>query len=413
MSAPVSIPTRGPAAQGALVSVPPRQSVIPYSATPTIHYIPPRAGSATGAWTSTGVFLEYEIPKGVGVMNTTTLRFTVNNSGSAVPTPSLCFWVSQVEVYIGSNLLETIYPEDIHNETVGFLSSEGLESQGQMLYEPTVHAPSEPAVLANLPSGITYNYLPFNNCLTTAGLYCSGVKDQVVYRVYFPPNLFNGSSSISLADCTLVVSEDNGTVLDDKSWDGASEKGIVYSTVMRQRLNTSVTKNGNTDFTLDLNGLNGASAGFIIYAGPSVLPGGSITYASPSTPAGATVPTNQLLATHYPIDFLELDNRMGNKRTEKLNGKMLTQMTWYEQTKTAFAKGYTIYLMPFCANFKDAVENGNVQGYLYTDGTDRLVVSGSTHVSTALTDVWDITVTNYVYAGLVIKNGKLTAVARV
>ena len=414
MSAPVRVPTRPGAISGSLVAVPPRQSGVPYSATPTIHYVPPRAGGSNGAWKSAGMFLEFEIPKSVGVLNTTTLRFTVNNAGSAVPTPSVCHFVQQVEISIGSTLLETIYPEDIRNETVGFLTGEGLLSQGQMLYEPTAVAPSEPATLASLPAGLSYNYLPFNNCLTTAGLYANGIKyDPIVYRVYFPAGLFNNSADITLADCTLIVNEDNGTAVDDNSWEGASDKGIVYSTVLRQRQNTSITKNGNTDYTLELSSLNGASAGFVIYVGPSVVPGGSSTFVSPASPSGAVVQNNQLLTTTYPLDALELNNRMGNKKTEKLRGKMLTDITWYDQTKTSYAKTNTVYLMPFCANFKDAVENGNVQGFMYTDGTDRLVISGSTHASTLSTDVWDITVTNYVYAGLVIKNGRLSAVARV
>jgi len=426
-------PGVGSMINGTVISVPAKQVYTPFVSVPKTHYLPPQAGSTNGAWQSSGLFLDYEVPDGIGVMNMTTLRFEVNNTTvDAVEPPPTPYWVQQIEIYIGSTLLETLYPNDIRNETVGFLTTDGLLVQNDQLYlgspetgYPTRGAYGPLSEGRNLKIGASVAYLPFNNCLTTAGLYADGVKEKIKFRVYFPPGLF--PSTVVLSSATLVIDEDVGSNADDKKYDVASNTGLVYSTIIRQRQNSAITKIGENDYTLELTGINGSSAGYVVYAGPVVQPGGTVLYTYPDSwyvdredPSGdpipngtpQQVPANSLLTTRYKIDTLELDNKMGNKRTEQLRGEALLSFTWYDHVKTLFGKTSNTYLIPFCTNFKDAVENGLYQGQLWSDGTDRLIIRGKPHNSTLSQDVWNFTVTNYTYQALVFQNGKLSRVIK-
>jgi len=392
---------------------------------PKIHYVPPVSGVFSGAWTSTGNFLDFEIPKGVGVLRNTTLRLDVAQTASNANVPPVPFLIQQIEVTIGSTTLETLYPNDIYNETVGFLNASEKEAEANILLVPGFVAQAGKSSTDKTDENFTVTkpagfvaYLPFNNCLTCPGIFCDGLTETIRYRVYFPSGAVPNTTSLNSA--TLIIEEDVGTRADRHAWEQASEEGTVYSTVVRQRMNTSISKNAS-DYTLDLTGINGSSAGYVVYAGPAVQPG--TTTVSYYYQAGApednavNVVQNQLLATRYPMTALELDDQMGNKRTERLYGDMLTAQTWPDHIGTNFATNAysSTYLLPFCDNFREAVTNGLYSGHLWSDGRDRLVISGPKHtVSTSFTgaDTWNFTVTNYQYQAFVVKNKKLVEVMR-
>jgi hypothetical protein len=403
MSAPVSVATNKSLGS---VSVPSHQAVNLPKHTPKVHYLPVRAGDTNNVWSSSGVFLDFLLPSNIGTLSIVKLRFTLNNTAGAVLAPPTPYWIQQIEVNIGATQIETLYPNDIFNETIGFKNRDELDASDQVLNTNNDYI----TIDQNIPAGASTYYLPFNNCLTSARLFAAGVTEDVVYRVYFPPNIL--PSAVKLTTATLVIEEDCGCSGDKSKNLAAHRTGIIYNTVVRQRQQTSFTKaSANADMTLDLTGLNGNSAGFIVYAGPAVVPGTGNT-SSPYD--GDEVPVNTLLNKRYPIRTLELNDQMGAKKTEQLRGEALIGFTWWNHVGTAFpSREYaSTYLIPFCSSFRRAVEEGNNYGSLNTDGTDRLVLNAPFANPESASETWVVTITNYIYVQLVFQNGKLLNVIR-
>ena len=313
------------------------------------------------------------------------------------------------------SLLTTLYPNDIYNETVGFLNTDEVQAEKALLTYQNNNTPAETHLYPQ--SGNFTAYIPFNNALSCCKFFCDGVTETIKFRVYFPAGQFN-TTQTSLGSANLVVEEDAGTVSDRKRWAAASSTGTVYSTVVRQRMNTTITKSNTTDYTLELTGVTGSSAGFLVYAGPVVTPGqGSTPYVPKNAPAPyepSSIANNGLLPVRYSIYSLELDDQMGNKRTETLRGDHLISFVWTDHIGTSFASLYdnNVYPLAFCANLRDAVTTGVYQGHLKTNGRDRLVISANSHNPGLPNDTWSLTVTNYVYQALVVRGNKLVEVLK-
>ena len=287
---------------------PPHQSEAVGVNLPKPHYLPPTAGNTVGAWKTSGTFLDYELPRDIGVVNGLNLRFEVNcdvSGGQLAPgTPH---WIQQIEVSIGSQIVETLYPQDVWTETVGFLTKDDLDATNEvLLVNPTQYGTTDQKIPnTGVYGGNFFAYLPFNCCVTASRLYVAGISDPVKFRIYFPPNLFptvtnpdNSVGQTTLASATLIIEEDYVTGQAKESYERAHREGITYNTVVRQRQNQSVNRTAGSGNTIDLTGINGASAGLVVYAGPVVTPGGNTN--------------NAALTTRYPIKTLELNDSMGS-----------------------------------------------------------------------------------------------------
>lgn len=388
---------------GVSIQVPAHQAVVLPKHLPKVSYVPVRAGNTNDAWQSSGTFLDFLVPSAIGVLSDVNLRFDLNNTGSALVAPSTCYWISQIEVYVGSQQIEVLFPNDIQNETVGFKNKDELDATNEVLNVNTDYITTD----QQIPAGTSTYYLPFNNSLTEARIYVNGVTEDIYYRVYFPANIF--PSTLKLSSASLVVTEDVGVDADKARHKHAHDKGIIYNTVVRQRMNIGFTKaDATSDMTIDLTGLSGNSAGFIVYAGPAVVPGTG-TSTNPYNRSGSAVPTNTLLNKRYPLTTLELNNQLGQKITEQLKGPSLLAFTWWTHVGTSYpARTYAnTYLIPFASHFRSAVEEGNNYGYLKMDNTNRLVIKAPFADSTSTSESWSITITNYIYNQLVFQNGKL------
>lgn len=383
---------------GMTVYRPPHQLGSPDTTVPKFNYVPSQAGNLQGAFKTSGTYLKFKLPKDIGTVYNTSLRFLINNgamnsasppapvSVAAPPTPH---WVQSIEIHIGSETLETLFPQDIYNETLGFLN---LDQLGAV--QATLNASaSDYASGTTLAPGLNYRYLPFNNCVTTARMYNKGIDEDIEFWVYFPDSLFGGDNAVNLADCVLVVEEDTHTTgRDDEAWQSAGKGTLVYNTVVRQRQQASITRTVSNDNTIDLTGLKGNSAGLIVYSNDGSKPSGSNAAA---------------LTTRYIIDTLELNNQLGNKRTETLRGEWLQAYAWTDNVQTPYASVVPTYLIPFCANFRAALENGANTGSIAFDSTDRLKLGRA-----ATSRVENVTITNYLYAQVIIAGGKFKAVSK-
>ena len=369
--------------KGITVFRPPHQIGECDSTVPKFNYVVAQAGNMSGAFTTSGINLKFKLPKAIGTVFATTLRFLVNNAtAAAVAAPPSPHWVESIEISIGSNKIETLYPDDIYNETVGFLS---LDELGAV--RTTLNASASDYLSgASLPVGGSYVYLPFNSCLTTARIYNKGIKEDVEFQVNFPANLFAGAA-VTLSDLVLVVEEDTHSNGDeDNKWNSASNQTLVYNTVVRQRQTVSIQRTSGNKQTIDLTSLKGNSAGIIVYSNTGAKPNGSNAAA---------------LTARYPIDTLELNNQMGNKRTEELRGEWLRAYAWTDNIRTSYANAVPTYLIPFSANFRQAVQEGRNCGSILFESSDRLVLGAA-----AATRAENISITNYLYSQIVISGGK-------
>ena len=417
MSASVTLPG------GATVSIPFHQAGARPKYVPKISYLPTRSGDTSQVWKSSGVFLDYLLPKNVGILNNVRFRFQTNNSSTAFAVPPTCQWIQQIEIMIGTTIVETLFPNDLLTEVVGFMGTDETNAKN---FELAVYSATQ-AYGYVTPPGSKYYYLPFNNALTCSRLYVSGVDDDITFRVYFPPNMF--PSTFTMTNCVLEINEDVPVdQMEVQKLRDAHRKGIVYNTVVRQRQQTTVTKSDAvSNMNIDLTGIVGKSAGLVVYANVAVVPGagnlnnptgaGSTVVDGVTTPA--PVPANQLLGWRLPIGTLEIDDQMGNKRTEQLQGLAQQSFVWWDQVGTEFANNvnYNTYLIPFATHFKQTVEEGANYGFLNFDGTDRLVLTApffwtNSNPSPSGSESWVVTITNYVYNQLVFSGNKLTTISK-
>lgn len=397
--------------RGVRIGIPEHQAGNKPKYVPKISYLPVRSGDTTAVWRSSGTFLEFQLPKRVGILRDVRLRFNVtNNTGDALEVPPTPFWVSQIEVYIGTQQVETLYPNDIFNETVGFMSNDETNAKNEIL---GVNTPTTPYGYS-APTGAGTYYLPFNNALTSCRLYVAGCDEDVTYKVYFPPSMF--PSTFTMSNVQLEILEDVPVDPSIRQQLAAKMKErMAYSIVVRNRQQGTTPKADlNSDMTVDLTGIKGRSAGLIVYANVSVQPGtGTVT----NPTGGAAVPANAQLGYRFPITTLELQDQMGNKRTETLQGAAQNSFVWWDHVGTEFASNVngSTYLIPFSTHFKSAVLEGANYGSIDFDGEDRLVLTAPWAKTTGAapsSESWVITVTNYTYHQLLFENNKLKTIQR-
>lgn len=370
--------------KGVTVYRPPHQLGSCDSTVPKYNYVSAEAGGSANAFKVSGANIKFKLSKEIGTVYNTALRFLINNEGTtAVAAPPTPHWVKYIQVQIGNEILETLYPQDIYNETLGFLNLDELEASRE-----TINASAaDYRAGANLPVGESFRYMPFNNCISTARIYNAGLTDDVVFWIYFADSLFGTNANIKLSDCLLIVEEDTHVQGDDKTkWESASKGTLVYNTVVRQRQTETVDRTSSNKNTIKLNSLSGNSAGIVVYSNSG---------ASPSATNAADLTTRNLIAT------LEVQNQMGNKITEELRGEWLQSYSWTDNVRTAFAAKVPTYLIPFSANFRRALEDGTNCGSKYFNSKDKLVIGPASANRTET-----FTVTNYVYTQVIISDGK-------
>jgi len=399
---------------GASVNIPAHQAAARPKYVPKVSYLPTRSGDASQVWKTSGVFLDFLLPKNVGILRDVRLRFHVSNTAAGSATqavPPTCQWVQQIEVNIGTQTVETLYPNDLLTEVVGFMNTDETNAKNNEL---GIYTPSA-AWGAEAPSGASTYYLPFNNALTCSRLYVAGVDDDITYRVYFPANMF--PSTFAMTSCVLELHEDVPVdAVETQKLRAAHKSGMVYNTVVRQRQQTVITKaDAASNINVDLTGIVGKSAGLVIYANVAVVPG-SGTSTSP-VDGSTAIPTNQLLGWRFPITTLEINDQMGNKRTEQLQGAAQQSFVWWDNVGTEFGNNtnYHTYLIPFASHFKNAVVEAANYGFLSFDGTDRLVLTApffKTSGAAPTSESWVITITNYLYQQLVFNNNKLVTISK-
>ena len=265
---------------------PAQQACPPQEALPRYYYVQPLQNTPN-AYQGASVYADFEVPAQTGVMTEATLRFRLQNLSPGTQLPSTPFWVDHIEVYIGSDLVETIWKHDIWNEEIGFRTFQELGVVATATSDTSSSNPSAPTwslynsdldgtfpdqVVINT-TGNGYWFLNIPSCMRSAKPYVRGFASRIRFRVYFPTTLevtTSLSPSLSLSEVILIVEEaqtDAGTIAE---LERAHRQSVVdYTVLMRSRVQQTfaggqISANQNTP--MYLRGFKNKSAGVVVYS---------------------------------------------------------------------------------------------------------------------------------------------------
>jgi len=413
---------------------PAQQSCPPQEALPRYYYVQPLQNVPTNAYGGAQTYVDYEIPANTGVMTEATLRFNIVFGGEALPLPQLPstpFWVDHVEVYLGSDLIETVWKHDIWNEEIGFRSSQELgtvaNAKDTMSGDnPTIYwsayntcmdgtFPASPVKVDNSANGFWFLNLP--TCLRSAKPYVRGFQSRLRFRVYFPTNLVLDANpslvqSLSLRECMLIVEEAQTDASTIAELERAHRQSTVdYTVLVRSRVQQQYSPNQFTsgaDMSIYLRGFKNKSAGIVIYASL----GDAFAQSSASTM------NDRLQSSIYQL--LDAQN---NKITERLPLEWLETYVFHDAVNSFSPSQFgqdvsTMVIFPFSADFGTTIQKGCAYGGFRFTTLEQLILNSSLPSGTVAGDTLTpqalaqnsnsitITATTYDYGHITVSGGR-------
>ena len=366
---------------------PAQQACPPVEALPRYYYVQPLQNTPN-AWSGSQVYADFEVPANTGVMTEATLRFQLSFSGSgALPAlPSTPFWVDHIEVYIGSDLVETVWKHDIWNEEIAFRPFQDLltvavadptsATAGYSIYNAGLDGSSSspagvvsPVVLNS--SGNDYWFLNIPSCIRSAKPYVRGFQSRIKFRVYFANtlDLVAGGQSPVLNECILIVEEASTDPTTIAELEKAHRQSTVdYTVLVRNRVQQTFAggqiSNGN-DIQIYLRGFKNKSAGVVVIA----------------TDASAFNQSSSLtMNDRYEASIIQLLDAQNNKITERLAVEWLETYVFADSTGSASATQFaptirTTVVLPFSADFKTTITKGCSYGGFRFTTLEQLVLN--------------------------------------
>lgn len=418
---------------------PSQQACPPQEALPRYYYVQPLQNVPSTAWGGAQTYVDYEIPANTGVMTEATLRFNVKwnqnatANASTYPTlPSTPFWVDHVEVYLGSDLIETVWKHDIWNEEIGFRSIQELSTVANAKSITSGDNPTTiwsayntcldgtfPAVTQNDTSSNSYWFLNLPTCLRSAKPYVRGFQSRLRFRVYFPTNLSVSSPlasdwTPSLQECMLIVEEAQTDASTIAELERAHKQSTVDYTVLvrsrvQQQYSAGAFSNGG-DMPIYLRGFKNKSAGVVVYA----------TYGDAFAQTSTAGMNARLQSSLYQL--LDAQN---NKITERLPLEWLETYVFHDAVNSSSTQSFdeavsTMVIFPFSADFGTTIQKGCAYGGFRFTTLEQLVlnstlpsgaVDGSAVVPPALSTNSTpagitITATTYDYGHITVSGGR-------
>lgn len=387
---------------------PEHQSCEPVDDKPRYYYINPLQ-APVGIWQGSSQYVDFEIPQEMGVLQSMQLRFQISfpdttpaHLPSLPPTP---YWLSRVETYLGSDLVETVYADTIWHENIAFLREQDAHDVADVyninisdlsprnLYTPasyaaavagtgaTVANPNQPGAITQTSSGFYYVSL---DCTALKAMkpYVRGFQSKFRVRVYFPTSVVAqlaentpyaaGPPAVpatfwpntpSVSFLQVVAEEQQTDPASLARLEAAHKAGVVdYTIAIRERLQDNPsTLVGGQQYTTFLRAFRNKSAGLITY----------ITQPNPS---------NDQLAQRLAFKSFQLLDSRGNKLTEILDNDFLTSYVFPTQIDSSFPNSAnadirTIVLLPFANAFQPVIEKGCSYGNMQMTSLEQLVLT--------------------------------------
>ena len=410
---------------------PAQQGCPPQEALPRYYYVQPLQNTPN-AFQNSSTYADFEVPAQTGVMTEATLRFQLKFGGGGGPLPvlpSTPFWVDHIEVYIGSDLIETVWKHDIWNEEIAFRPYQEL---GVVADDPSTSVPPvdeystynsmidgtfPPSLILN-SSGNDYWFLNLPTCLRSAKPYVRGFQSRLRFRVYFANTLDVTSpvdpttQTLSLNECILIVEEAQTDPVTINELERAHKQSTVdYTVLVRNRVQQTFAggqiSNGN-DIQIYLRGFKNKSAGVVIYN----------TDASAFNQSSSPTMNNR-----YEASLYQLLDAQNNKITERLPVEWLQTYVFNDAVGSFSTAQFdpnvsTCVIFPFSADFKTTISKGCSYGGFRFTTLEQLVLNyaGSWNSSSGSAVLPQgiagqpatviITATTYDYAHITVSGGR-------
>ena len=341
-----------------------------------------RDGGLPSAWQGTEVYTEFKFPKDFGVIDGLSLAIDVNNSGATaatlLPTP---LWLSRIEVYLGADILETIYAEDQLHETIGFRTHQAFDQINEAVNMTEDYDLAAETLAANAQA--QRFYLPLDGTMISAVRpFVAGYKATWKLRCYFASSIHIGAYVPTLSEVQLIMEQSNLSETEMAALRNAHASSVVDSTFysrQRQQEVLPLNSSNSAGTPLYLRSFKNNSAGLMVYV-------------------SRQNPVNGDRLRLLPVSTLQLQDSMGNKITEVLRGDFLKPFIWANHIDSPYTtystelqnphpsqpSGANVYLIPLSASFQDAVFRGCDFGTRKLTTQEKLMIvpDGSQHSGT-------------------------------
>lgn len=451
----MSQPVRFGRGRAGNVFKPAHQSCPAVSDRPNYYFVNPLQ-AATGVWQGSETFVEFEVPQTIGILSGATLQF-ISPSGTAFDSssnysgdaggpymPPVPFWCSRIEIYVGADLVEVTYAQDLWNELVNYRSLNDVDNYAQLLNADAQggFTPTDAKPKSN--SG-DYFFPVDSTVLRAMKPFVRGFNSRFRYRFYFPPSIayhVQGSGTpdrvTQNVSGTAVASLNGGNlrmIFEEQSVDPsvtaeleqAHRTGIVdYTVIVRERqqdilTNSNPLSNPSTTIPLYLRSFRNRSAGIAVYFTDANVPNGD-------------------LGLKWQFATIQLLDSLGRKLTEILdteyvasviNAKQITapilSNTVPDTSRPAVMDGFStqyVSILPFSSAFEKTLRDGCIYGSYPFTALEQLQLQPATGTYAAQTpiaakrSVWDgsagselgfatkmVTTTSYSYGHITCSQG--------
>ena len=466
---PVKVATGS--ASGMSIFKPNHQSKCPPTENkPRVWYLNPNQ-APVGVWLGSIQYTDFDLDRNIGVAQSFNLRFQPAFSDTAhlpscPPTP---YALQRVEIYIGSDLVETVFADSLYHESLAFLSEQKAHDVADIYNvnlsdlgprnkfiprtariqppvannigydDALVGATTSGATLTAGVNGIVntngvsvadgavtqttsgYYYINLDNtCLKAMKPYVRGFNSVIKIRCYWATSWVaqyaldtNGSSS---APATFHVSNPTLSqvqlLVEEQTTDPATMAQLEQA-----------HKAGVVDYTIAIRER--------LQDNPPSLVGGlqNITFLRAFRNKSAGVlfyvtrqsPANDELTSRMAFATVQLLDQRGNKLTEILDNDFLTSKVFPDQIDSSFPNSAnpdirTIALLPFSHHFQPVIDNGCSNGSFSFSSLEQLVITpdgtsattaGTVNANGETTSVGPnmITVISYSYGHVTVARG--------
>jgi len=400
---------------------PAQQSCPPQEALPRYYYVQPLQNTPQ-AWNGASSYVDFEVPAQTGVMTEATLRFQLTSITSNHYLPSTPFWIDHIEVYIGSDLVETVWKHEIWNEEIAWRSTQELSnvstssSSNYSIYNARTDGlfhTGNPLTSQASPSSNGYWFLNMPTCMRSAKPYVRGFQSRIKFRVYFPTTINTNSASAStyptLNECIMIVEEASTDPVTIAELERAHKQSTVdYTVITRNRVQQQYSSgqlSSNTDAQIYLRGFKNKSAGVVVYA------------TTTNAFAQNTLSSN-LTNTRYFSPIYQLLDAQNNKITERLPVEWLEDYIFHDAVGSCSTQQFDVavqseVIFPFSADFGATITKGCSYGGFRFTTLEQLVLGGTASTNTycvqyasSLGSNMVITATSYDYGHITVSGGR-------
>jgi len=347
--------------------------------------------------------IEFEVPRHLGKMLDNQLNFqiTFNNTTGAtinVPVMPTTFWCDAIEVLYNGNVVERVEREEIHQETVQYLTDPELLKQARRLnIDPNTGGLTTFAVPANTAVAKSF-WLPlWSNCLSSSQPYIRGFDGTWKYRLWLTNNIWSNSTGTSpgaSGDLTFAMTQMYMYITEAGLQPGvesavmsAHSSGAVYRTVIRNKwVKTEQSLPANKEYQQTLTAFNTDSSALVLYVKPQdAYPYQRLQKLSIGEQDDFTNyvqirdAANGELTIQLQPDEVSVDASLYVPLTSVSVAPFVNASDPLTNT-TGLQK---FYLFPFCSNLDKVLCEGKVAGGYLLTGQERIVINPSTTLDSA------------------------------